>query len=382
MKYSLSVPILFLGLLTIGCQTDTDSQKQEEEQVADQVIPVMQLTTRPTTLEHDYAGHLEAVQNVEVRARISGYLDKILVDEGKAVSKGQVMFKLSDAEYQVEIAQANASLESAQAQAQSAQVEMGRTKLLVDKDIISASELKLANAKIAAAQASIDQAKAALSNARLRVAMTSIKAPFNGIINRIPYKVGSLIEQGTLLTTVSDISQIYAYFNVSEKEYLAFIKKRRDPTKTATSEVDLVLADDSHYPYPGKIETTETVFEGNSGTIAFRAKFPNPKQLLRHGATGKITLDTDVNDALLVPQKAVFEVQDKNFVYVVDANNQVKARSFVPRSRIDQFYIVQSGLQAGERIVYEGTQNIKDGMKIVPKPVSADSLRIMYAAIQ
>ncbi len=382
MKYSLSVSVLFLGLATAGCQTAADSKKQEAELVADQVIPVMQLTTRPTTLEHDYAGHLEAVQNVEVRARISGYLDKILVDEGKVVRKGQTMFKLSDAEYQVEIAQAKASLESAQAQAQSARVEMGRTKLLVDKDIISKSELKLANAKIESAQASIDQARASLANARLRVSMTSIKAPFNGVINRIPYKAGSLIEEGTLLTTVSDISEIYAYFNVSEKEYLTFIKKRRDPNQTAPREVDLILADDTHYPYPGKIETTETVFEGNSGTIAFRAKFPNPKQLLRHGATGKITIDTDVNDALLVPQKAVFEVQDKNYVYVVDKNNQVKARSFIPRSRINQFYIVQSGLKPGERIVYEGTQSIKDGMKIVPKPVSADSLRIMYAAAQ
>ena len=382
MKYSLSVPILFLVFLTMSCQEKTDSQKQAEEQVADQVIPVMQLTTQPTTLEHDYAGHLEAVQNVEVRARISGYLDKILVDEGKVVRKGQTMFKLSDAEYQVEIAQAKASLESAQAQAQSARVEMGRTKLLVDKDIISKSELKLANSKIEAAQASIDQAKAALANARLRVSMTNIKAPFNGVINRIPYKVGSLIEEGTLLTTVSDISQIYAYFNVSEKEYLSFIKKRRDPNQAAPREVDLLLADDTKYPYPGKIETTETVFEGNSGTIAFRARFSNPKQLLRHGATGKIRLETDVNDALLVPQKAVFEVQDKNFVYVVDKNNQVKTRSFVPQSRVNQFYIVQSGLKPGERIVYEGTQNIKDGMKIVPKPVPADSLRAMYATIQ
>ena len=381
MSYFLRIPVLFLSLLITGCQSETDS-KQDEEQVADQVIPVMQLTTQPTTLEHDYAGHLEAVQNVEVRARISGYLDKIFVDEGKAVRKGQTLFKLSDAEYQVEISQAKASLESAQAQAQSARVEMGRTKLLVDKNIISKSELKLANAKIEAAQASIDQAKASLNNARLRVSMTSIKAPFNGVINRIPYKVGSLIEEGALLTTVSDISQIYAYFNVSEKEYLTFIKKRRDPNQTAPREVDLLLADDSQYPYPGKIETTETVFEGNSGTIAFRARFPNPKQLLRHGATGKIRIETDVNNALLVPQKAVFEVQDKNFVYVVDKNNQVKTRAFVPRSRIDQFYIVQSGLKPGERIVYEGTQNIKDGMKITPKPVSADSLRAMYAAIQ
>ena len=163
------------------------------------------------------------------------------------------------------------------------------------------------------------------------VSLTSIRAPFDGVINRIPFKRGSLIEEGALLTTISDIREMYAYFNVSEKEYLAFIKKRLDPEKTTVREVELLLADDHAYPYKGKIETTETIFEGNSGTIAFRARFPNPKRLLRHGATGKIRLATDVDDAVLVPQKAVFEVQDKNFVYVVDANNKVKTRSFVPQ---------------------------------------------------
>ncbi|HEY0109400.1 MAG TPA: efflux transporter periplasmic adaptor subunit, partial [Fibrella sp.] len=138
--------------------------------------------------------------------------------------------------------------------------------------------------------------------------------------------------------------------------------------------------DDTHYGHKGLVETTETIFEGNSGTIAFRARFPNPKRLLRHGATGKIRLTTDVDDALLVPQKAVFEVQDKNFVYVVDAQNKVKTRSFIPRSRVDQFYIVQSGLRVGDRIIYEGIQNVKEGMIIVPRPLPSDSLRALYAS--
>ena len=142
----------------------------------------------------------------------------------------------------------------------------------------------------------------------------------------------------------------------------------------------MLLADDSPYPYKGKIETTETVFEGNSGTIAFRATFPNPKRLLRHGATGKIRLSTDVDNAVLVPQKAVFEVQDKNFVYVVDASNKVRTRSFIPSSRVDQFYIVQSGLKPGDRIVYEGIQSLKDGMSIIPKSLPAKSLQALYAS--
>ncbi|QJW89921.1 efflux RND transporter periplasmic adaptor subunit [Spirosoma taeanense] len=375
MDYYSGIKVLLISLLLASCTTRSETVKEDESPR----LPVIQLSKQDATLDHDYASNLEAVQNVEVRARVAGYLDKILVDEGQSVRKGQLLFQLNQAEYQVKVAEAQASLESATAQAQSADVEMSRVKLLVDKNVISPSELKLARAKKETARAAIDQAKAALANARLLVSLTSIRAPFNGVINRLPYKQGSLIEDGALLTTISDLQEMYAYFNVSEKEYLSFVKKRRDPEKTTVREVDLLLADDTQYPHKGKIETAETVFEGNSGTIAFRARFPNPNRLLRHGATGKIRITTDVDDAVLVPQKAVFEVQDKNFVYIVDARNKVSTRSFVPSSRVDQFYIVQSGLKPGDRIVYEGLQNLKDGMTIVPRTLPSDSLRAMYA---
>ncbi|ADB42549.1 efflux RND transporter periplasmic adaptor subunit [Spirosoma linguale] len=376
MQYYSGILALLTGVLLTGCSSQPE-QKQEESAPT---IPIIQLSKQEATLDHDYASELEAVQNVEVRARVAGYLDNILVDEGQPVHKGQLLFQLNGTEYQVEVSRAQASLESATAEAQSAEVEMERVKLLVEKKIISPSESKLARAKMETAKAAIDGAKAALNKARFHVSLTSIRAPFDGVINRIPFKRGSLIEEGALLTSISDLRQMYAYFNVSEKEYLAFVKKRHDPNKATVREVELLLADDSIYPYKGKIETTETVFEGNSGTIAFRATFPNPKQLLRHGATGKIRMSTDVDDALLVPQKAVFEVQDKNYVYVIDATNKVKSISFVPSSRVDQFYIVQSGLKAGDRIVYEGIQGLKDGMTIVPKPLAAKSLQALYAS--
>lgn len=361
-----------------GCTSRSETPKKTDKPA----VPVLELTRQNATLDRDYAGQLEAVQNVEVRARVAGYLDKMLVDEGQAVHKGQLLFQLNQAEYQVKIAEAQASLESAVAQQQSAAVEMDRVKLLVDKNVISPTELKLSRAKMATARAAIDQAKAALANARLLVSLTSIRAPFDGVINRLPFKRGSLIEEGTLLTTISDLSQMYAYFNVSEREYLASIRKRRDPNKLVVREVDLLLADDSAYPHKGKIETTETVFEGNTGTIAFRATFPNPDRLLRHGATGKIRLTTEVDDAVLVPQKAVFEVQDKNFVYVVDGGNKVRTRSFVPSSRVDQFYVVKSGLKPGDRVVYEGIQQLRDGMAITPRSLPADSLKILFASAQ
>ncbi|GAB3641987.1 efflux RND transporter periplasmic adaptor subunit [Spirosoma arcticum] len=378
MKIYRNLHVLIAGAWLVGCTAKSETKKE----VGKPAVPVIQLTQQDATLDRDYASQIEAVQNVEVRARVAGYLDKMLVDEGQSVRKGQLLFQLNPAEYQVKIAEARASLESATAQEQSAAVEMSRVKLLVDKNVISPSELKLSRAKMATARATIDQAKAALSNARLLVSLTSIRAPFDGVINRLPFKRGSLIEEGTLLTTISDLSRMYAYFNVSEREYLAFIKKRRDPNKTVVREVDLLLADDSHYPQKGKIETTETVFEGTSGTIAFRATFPNPDRLLRHGATGKIRLTTDVDDAILVPQKAVFEVQDKNFVYVVDGGNKVRTCSFVPSSRVDQFYVVKSGLKPGDRVVYEGIQQLRDGMAITPQPLPADQLKALFASAQ
>lgn len=367
---------LFFSALLAGCS----ARSEKKQDASAPTLPVIQLTRQDATLDHDYASNLEAVQNVEVRARVAGYLDKILVDEGQPVHKGQLLFQLNPTEYQVEVDRAQSLLESAVAEEQSADVEMGRVKLLVDKNVISPSELKLARSKMATARSTINGAKAALNKARFHVSLTSIRAPFDGVINRIPFKRGSLIDEGALLTSISDLRQMYAYFNVSEKEYLSFIKKRRDPEKATVREVDLLLADDSTYPYKGKIETTETEFEDNSGTIAFRATFPNPKRTLRHGATGKVRLETDVDDAVLVPQKAVFEVQDKNFVYVVDAANIVKARSFVPSSRVKQLYIVQSGLKPGDRIVYEGIQSLRDGMKINPKALPAKSLQAMYAS--
>ncbi|MFD2935293.1 efflux RND transporter periplasmic adaptor subunit [Spirosoma flavum] len=374
-SYSGIVALLISALLT-ACS----ARSEKKPEVSAPTLPVIELTKQDATLDHDYASNLEAVQNVEVRARVAGFLDKILVDEGKPVHKGQLLFQLNPTEFQVEVDRAQSNLESAIAQEVSAEVEMGRVKLLVDKNVISPSELKLAKSKMETARAGINGAKATLAKARFHVSLTSIRAPFDGVINRIPFKRGSLIEEGALLTSISDLRQMYAYFNVSEKEYLSFIKKRLDPDKTTVREVDLLLADDSPYPYKGKIETTETVFEGNSGTIAFRATFPNPKRLLRHGATGKVRLSTDVDDAVLVPQRAVFEVQDKDFVFVVDAQNKVSSRNFIPSSRVDQFYIVQSGLKPGDRIVYEGIQSLKDGMSIVPKPLPAKRLQALYAS--
>jgi membrane fusion protein (multidrug efflux system) len=370
MKNLITLSTLLTGVWLIGC-SGSDTKTEQPEKLK---LPVVQLSRKSTTLQRDYVTTLEAVRNVEIRARVSGFLEKIHVDEGQTVRKGQLLFSLNAAEYRVELDKARAALRSATAEAKTAEVEVGRVKLLVDKKIVSPSELELAKAKLDAAHAQIAQAQSAQSTASLRLAHASIRAPFDGVINRIPFKIGSLIEEGALLTEVSDIHEVFAYFDVSEKEYLGFLKKHRELVGENGQEVEMMLADETTYPHKGRIETMESVFEEESGTIAFRARFPNPQHMLKHGSSGKIRLPSVVGDALLVPQKAVFEVQDKNYVYVVDKANKVKSRSFVPQARVGLNYIVRSGLEPGDRVVYEGIQNVRDGDQIIPEPVSTDSV--------
>lgn len=358
-----------IALFMAGCATKGESTNKEGLKS----LPVTTLVTKDTLLHRSYVADIQAVQNVEIRARVNGFLDKIYIDEGQEVKKGQLLFGISDAEYRAELAKAKAVLSSAVAESKAAALELDRVKLLVDKKVIAPSELEVANAKLAAAEAKIEEARSAASNAEMRLSYTSIRAPFNGIVDRIPLKIGSLINEGTLLTTVSDTRDVYAYFNVSETEYLQYTKALAKGN-SGNRKVGLVLADGTDYHETGKIETVEGEFEANTGSIAFRARFPNPSKLLKHGASGKVLLTTRMDSAVIIPQKAVFEMQDKNYVFVVDGANKVKMKNFVPEARFAHFYIVKSGLKPGERIVCEGVRNIRDGVQISPRSMSMDSL--------
>jgi membrane fusion protein (multidrug efflux system) len=365
------IMIPVVAALLTGCsgrnKINTDDAKRE--------FPITQLVVRDTVLHRDYVGDIHALRNVEIRARAKGYLDHIYVDEGQEVKQGQLLFQINRQEYESELAQTKASLNNFMAEAEATQLEMDRVKILVEKNVLSEGELKLAKTRWASANAKIEEARSAQSNAAIRLSHTSIKAPFDGFISRIPFKMGSLIDEGSLLTTVSDTRFVYAYFEVSENEYLDYVTKLRgkDPGE---NEAQLILANGTNHKYKGKIETIVGEFEANTGTIAFRAKFPNPDKLLKHGSSGKVRLSREVNNVLIVPQKATFEIQDRTFVYVINEKNEVKMKSFIPRMRFSHFYIVESGLRPGEKIVYEGIQSLREGMKIVPAYFHLDSLLI------
>jgi len=370
--YSLIAALVIVIVTPISCRVNGNPESKD----AVPVLPVVKLETRDTTIEKSYVSDIQAVQNVEIRSKVPGFIDKILVDEGQEVKLGQPLFLIHDAEYQNELSKMRASLSNAMADLTTAELDLKRIKILVDKSIISKTELEMAQARIKSAEARVDEARSAEENAKIRLSYTCIRSPFSGIVDRIPLKRGSLVAEGTLITTVSDIESIYAYFNVSENEYLQFVKSKKT-RNTAYDAVRLELADGSEYSHTGKVETMESEFDEKTGSIAFRAKFPNPEKILKHGATGTVKLTTSLNDALILPQKAVFEIQDKNFVFTVDADNTIRMKHFEPKTRMDEFIIVQSGLTAGEHVVYEGIQNIREGAHIIPRYVDIDSLIVM-----
>lgn len=360
MKMHWQIAVLLTALIT-GCAS---KEKKQPVEVAE--VPVIELHTTDTSLNKNYVADIQAVKNVEIRARVNGFLEKIYVDEGRFVKKGQLLFSISNKEFTNDLNKAKANVASASATARIAELEMERVKVLVDKKVIVKSELDLAKARVADAKAKVAEALTAIDDAKTKIGYLSVRSPFNGVIDRIPMKMGSLVDNGTLLTTISDNAEMYAYFNVSENEFLQY-QKSATGSLQENENAALILSDGTKYTHTGKIETQEAEFSDNTGSIAFRAKFPNPGHMLKHGASGKIQLVTKLEAKILVPQKSVMEIQDKSFVFLVRQDSTVKMQSFTPQLRISEYLVVKDGLKPGDRIVYEGVQNIKDGAQVRPR---------------
>ncbi len=371
--------ILFLSMGVFqSCSTGNSKENQKISLIN---IPILELKPKSIDVPKTYVCDLQAVQFVEVLAKVEGYVEQIYVDEGQPVKKGDVLFQLTSAEFNELVNSANAKYMQAKAESKAAQLEVERLQILVDKNIITASELDLAKSKKAVAESTIAEAEAMLKNARTGLSYTSIKAPFDGIVDRIPYKKGSLVTAGDLLTNITDISEIFAYYKVTENEYLQYMRAKLEGEADGMSEeLSLILADGEQYPFKGKLETMDADFEKGTGSLAFRVRFPNPDQLIKHGATGKILMTSEMENVFLIPQKSTFEIQDYTYVYLLDENNKVRVRSFRPIQRFGVYY-VSDDFEEGDRILYEGIQQAKDGMEIAPVAVSEseayDSLEVL-----
>ena len=329
----------------------------EEEKEETGTFTITSPAERDTTLFKEYVGQIQSINHIELRSQEKGYLQKIYVDEGQFVRKGQLMFKIMPVLYQAEV-------EKARAEANFAEIEYNNTKSLADNNVVSPNELSLAHAKL-------QKAKAELSMAQAHLNFTDIRAPFDGIMDRFQKRTGSLIDEGELLSTLADNSRMWVYYNVPEAEYLDYAKRA---SSGQPQTVQLRLANREIFDQSGVVETVEADFDNETGTISFRAGFPNPHGLLRHGETGNILMPVTLQKAILIPQSATFDVLDKKYVYVVDDNHVVSARAITVANELPHLYVVGSGLSSHDKIVSEGLGKIKAGEKIETRFASFDQV--------
>ncbi|SES75161.1 efflux RND transporter periplasmic adaptor subunit [Hymenobacter actinosclerus] len=350
--------LVLLGFGALCCGTSCTKHEEAKEEAVKYLVTSPML--EDTIITKEYVAQIHAIQHIEMRALEKGYLQKIYVDEGQTVQKGQLMFQIMPLMYQAE-------LKRSEAEANYVGIEYQNTKRLADNNVVSKSELALAAAKVGKAQAEVSLAKTHLS-------FTTIKAPFDGIMDHFEVRQGSLVDEGDLLTTLSDNSKMWVYFNVPEAEYLSYKTNAKSDNQT---HVNLLMANNEQFKYPGVVQTIEADFNNETGNIAFRATFPNPEGLLRSGETGSVLMTVPLKHAIIIPQKATYEVLEKKYVYVLDSKNVVHQREITIASEMPDLYIVKSGLKPTDKFMLEGIRKVKDGDKIeftyeAPKQVIAN----------
>lgn len=354
---ALTALVLFHAFTLVSCNSGSEVATEAKS------FPVIRPLITDTARIQEYVADIHSVRNIEIRAKAGGFLEAIHIDEGAFVRQGQLLFSIGSKQYEQALKRSQAALASALAEAKVYEVEVANTRHLFNKQIVAQSELELAESRLETMQAKAEVASSEAAAAALTLTFAQIKAPFDGYINRIRNKSGSLIEEGTLLTTISDNREVFAYFNLSEREYLDYAVTGSG-LKQAT--VRLRLANNALYPVEGVIETGESEIDKNTGNIAFRARFPNPDNILRHGSSGKIQVRSEVKQVMLIPQKSTFEIQEKLYVMRVKKDSTLEAQVITPVMRLSRLFVVQEGLHPTDQILFEGVQQVRPGDRIIP----------------
>jgi membrane fusion protein (multidrug efflux system) len=366
----------FLSILAASIVIASCGKNDKSAQAggAPQIKEYKTVTLQPesATLNSDFPASIQGQQNIEIRPRVEGYIDKIFVDEGAVVKAGQPLFKISAPEYEQQVRTATASIKSAQADLSAAKLAVNKVKPLVEKGIISKYDLESAQYTYESAQATLAQANAALVNAKTNLGYTTVTSPVNGVVGSIPFRLGSLVSSNTTepLTTVSSIGNVYAYFAMNEKMLLNFTQNNNTGASLTQKiksmpAVSLLLSDGSVYEEKGHIETVNGLINTETGSVNIRARFPNPKGIIRSGSSTTVRIPTDVKDAIIVPQSATFELQDKIFAVVLGKDGKTKnANITILDNSAGNYYVVTSGLKPGDEIVLEGVASLKEGTEI------------------
>ncbi len=383
MKIKIQFIKLAIGIVLIAATSCSNKQKNGQSGTAQQVkeYPVIAVKLQSTQLYKDYPTKLQGQQTVEIRSKIAGYIEQILVDEGAYVKKGQLLFRLNANDIQAMVRSSEAQVKVAEAEVYTAQVNVEKTKPLVEKNIISKFDLQSVESAQKSKEAQLAQARANLENANANLQYTRITSPAEGTIGTFPYRVGSLVSSSSIepLTTVSNTENMYAYFSFNEKEFLTLTKglegKNLQEKFAGLPGVSLILADNSVYNQAGKIETASGLIDQQTGAVNIRAGFPNPEGLLRSGGSGLVRIPQHIDSAIIIPQKTAWELQGKHFVYVVGSDNKVHNTEIeVLVGNLKDSYVVTSGLKAGDQVVLEGIAALRNDTEIKPKLVESGNL--------
>ncbi len=369
--------ICVMAIVFVACshekQTTSDSKIVKD-------YSVLTMVPKSVTIHQVFPATIQGERVIEIRPMISGYLQEIYVNEGDHVKKGQLLFKINNPQYEQEVLTAKASINSAVAEVNSAQMEIDKVKPLVEKQIVSDFRLKSAELTLQTKEAALEQAKVALANAQTNLGYTILRSPQDGIIGTIPYKTGALVGSNSAeaLTTLSDISEVFAYFSWNEKQLLDLLsdspgvtieeKMKNIPPAT------LILSNSAKYPLKGRVEMASGLISTETGSATFKAIFPNPEGLIRSGSSATVSIPEVKDSILIVPQSATYELQDKRFIYTVGQDNKVTAVPIIASSSDGgHYFFVTEGLKAGDRVVLEGVSSLRDGMTIIPKEANAVS---------
>lgn len=361
------IAYLTLCLALVGCGNKTQIPQASNE------YAVREIKTTECNLSTSYPATIKGIQDIEIRPKVSGFITKVHVDEGDFVRRGQVLFSIDRVQYEAAVKSAEAAVRVARTAVSTQKLTVKNKKMLHEKKIISDYDMEMAENQLASAEAELASARAQLIDARNNLSFCSVTSPSDGVVGTIPYRVGSLVSSTTAeaLTTVSNISKMYVYFSMTEKQLLEYTKGT-DGVKGALAAipaVSLQLADGSTYNQTGKVTNVSGVIDIATGSVSMRATFDNPQKILRSGGSGSVVFPIHMDNAILVPQKATYEIQDKHFVYVVGKDNKVKNTEITVLPQNDGTnFVVTGGLKAGERIVVEGVNTLSDGMAI--KPIS------------
>lgn len=372
MKQKTMLFITALAAVLVSCG---GGKKGGKPNFADNEYAVRTVGTESTQLQTSYPATIKGIQDVQIRPKVSGFITKICVHEGQAVSAGQLLFVIDNETYQSAVRQARASVNTAKAQLSTAKLTYENSKELFKNNVIGNFELESANNTYATAQAALAQAQAALASAEENLSYCYVKSPATGVVGSLPFKVGALVSASNAepLTTISDISTIEVYFSVTEKDIMNMTRTSGNITSAieAYPPVKLQLIDGTMYGHEGKVTRVSGVIDAATGSVSMIARFSNPEKLLRSGGSGSIIVPTDDNKAIVIPQEATSEVQNKIFVYLVGKDNKVKYTEITVNPKNDGInYIVTSGLKPGDRFVSKGITSLTDGMEI--KPISEE----------